>query len=544
MRVTVSVLAAAALSVQTFAAARPFVPLFFFDRQQDFASVSNLAVFADSIPVYVMPRVPKPDIRPFAKHAEFRKKYVRRVSPSERRSSPYGLEDLMPNPRGTVDSDYARSGKPFFVYEPVSRPLYFIPNDGCPLADRASFQRWKDSHPGFLGFNSLWEMDSDTMYFTRFWDKIEDKALKRDLQAGLEPPHVRGKGHLVSWTREMMRRLKDFHWGEGRIWPLCSNDMGFEHLFAASGAAGLWYEATTQSLGAWNCASAFVRGAARQWNLPYGWYMAQYYTGHSRNGEFRKGDSNWFAYNHPNPKRAKDRRYRGSGRSMHRRQALFGWLAGADYIQMEGWTQFYRTWENGKIVPSQSALDFNELYMLSKTVYRGEAYTPLAVLTPLAEPCSSFYRNEGLLEPETQRTIFNMLVPIASEHDASIFPRRHRGEQGCLYNSRFPAFFDVLCPDSGQDSAAFEKALSRYRHVLVAGDEFDKVKFDSAALNAFEKAGGRIHRYPSPECPTPKALERLLLEICEETMPFSVDGDIQWGVNKTEKGWLTTFHAC
>ena len=23
-----------------------------------------------------------------------------------------------------------------------------------------------------------------------------------------------------------------------------------------------------------------------------------------------------------------------------------------------------------------------------------------------------------------------------------------------------------------------------------------------------------------------------------ETMPVSVDGDIQWGVNKTEKGWL------
>ncbi|MBO5750787.1 MAG: hypothetical protein J6R80_00090 [Kiritimatiellae bacterium] len=531
-------LAAVYFSLGAIAEPRPMQSVFFRYSAEDMDPFTELSAFTESIPVYVIPRIPKPDIRPFQKHQEYKKKYVRRVPESERRKTPYSLEDLMANPRANVDSDYARSGKPFFVYECVSRPLYFIPGDGCPLADRNAFSKWKENHTGFLGFNSLWEMDSDTTYFTRFWN-LEDKELERDLHAGFEPMHAKGKGHIVSWTKEVFRRLKDFHWGESRIWPLCSNDMGFEHLFAANGACGLWYEATTQGWSAWNAAGAFLRGAARQWNLPYGWYMAQHYTGYTRDGKFCAGDSRWIARKSSSRKGAAPKAlpYRGEGRSQHRRQALYGWLIGVDYIQMEGWKSIYQDMKDGKIVPSENALDFNEIYMLSKTVERGETYTPLAVLTPLSEPCSSMYRNQGLIEPETQKTIFNTLVPIASEHGGD-YPLRNKGEQGCLYNSRFPGFFDALCPDAGQNSADFERALMRYKHLLIAGNAFDKERFDSRAIDAFKCAGGKVHRYPSEECPDAAALEKLLLAIRDETMPFSVEGDIQWGGNKTEKGFL------
>ena len=142
-----------------------------------------------------------------------------------------------------------------------------------------------------------------------------------------------------------------------------------------------------------------------------------------------------------------------------------------------------------------------------------------------------------MIEPEVQADIFDTLVPIRGDSGTDI-PKRKIGEQGCLFNSEFGGFFDVLCPDSGQDSAAFAQALSRYRHVLVAGNAFNKDKFDNAALAAFEKSGGKVHRYPSPECPTKDKLRELLLKIQDETMPVSVAGDIQWGVNKTSKGWL------
>jgi hypothetical protein len=112
------------------------------------------------------------------------------------------------------------------------------------------------------------------------------------------------------------------------------------------------------------------------------------------------------------------------------------------------------------------------------------------------------------------------------------------GEQGCLYNSEFGGMFDVLCPDSGQDSARFARALSRYRHVLLVSEKFNREKFDTAALAEFEKAGGKVHRYPSAGCDTKEKLRELLLKIQAETMPVSVTGDIQWGVNRTSKGYL------
>lgn len=545
----VSLMAAASVAALAASAApRPFTSLFYGAHTGEMAPFKGMAVFEEAIPVYSVAEDMHQKLRPFTKHNEYRKKYVQRIPDKKRRKTPYNVTDILPDVVRAKLEEYSKGGRPFFVYERISRPPYFLPSDGCPLADRAAFAEWKRAHPGFMGFNSLWELDSDTTYFTRFWDKIEDEALKRDLQAGFEPPRERGRGHLISWIREMFRRARDFHWGERRIWPMCSNHMGFEHLFAANGATGLWYEATTQSWGAWNCAGAFLRGARRQWSLPCGWYMAQYYTGFTRGGEFKKGDSRWYDPKQPEAivDAVGDRRHRGEGRSQHRRQALYGWLIGADYMQTEGWQAMYKDWKDGRVVPSENAVDFNEIYMLSKTVDRGDPYTPLAVLTPLAEPSATNCRNDDLLEPETQKTIFNTLVPMVSEFDPSRAPDRKRGQQGCLFNSEFPGFFDALCPDAGQDSAAFEKALRRYRHVLIAGDSFDREKFDSRAIAAFEKGGGRVHRYPSPGCDTPDALRRLLTAIRDETMPFSVEGDVQWGVNKVRgnkeegksDGWL------
>ena len=512
-----------------------FTPVFYGAHTGDMAPFEGLSVFRDAIPSYAISGVMKPRIRPFTKHNEYPKQYVQRIPDAERRTTPYNVTDLFAHPEKNVDSDYAKSGRPFFIYERVSRPPYFLPSDGCPLADRAAFSDWKKSHPGFLGFNSLWELDSDTSYFTYFWTRIPDASLAQDLHAGFEPPHAKGRGHLTSWVKEIFRRGRDFHWGEERVWPMCSNHMGFEHLFAANGAAGLWYEATTQSIGAWNCAGAFVRGAARQWGLRFGWYMAQYFTGFSRSGKALKGDSRW--YDPKDPDKPCVLRYRGEGRSQHRRQALYGWLIGASYLQTEGWGSIYRDWKDGRIVPSENAVDFNEIYELSKKVECGEPFTPLAVLTPLAEPSSSGYNNQDLLEPETQRTIFDTLVPIRGDGGEKR-PDRRKGETGCLYNSAFAGFFDALCPDAGQDSAAFAKALARYRYVLVAGQSFDRTKFDQQALEAFKRGGGKVITYPGPGCETPEALRTLLLKIQDETMPVRVAGDVQWLVNRTSKGWL------
>ena len=289
---TIALLAAAALSVnvQTACAAEPFIPVFITDgaRKVTPALFPELSVFRESIPSYpVNSNIKIKRFTPLSQAYKYPQEYVRRLSDKERRLTPYRFEEMFADPASTIDSEYARSGKPFFIYERISRPPYFLPRDGAPLD----------------------------------------------------------------------------------------------------------------------------------------------------------------------------------------------------------------------------------------------------------EPTSSSYTNKQMIEPQVQADIFDTLVPIRGDSGTDI-PKRKIGEQGCLFNSEFGGFFDVLCPDSGQDSAAFAQALSRYRHVLVAGNAFNKDKFDSAALAAFEKSGGRVHRYPSEECPTKDKLRELLLKIPDETMPVTVAGDIQWGVNKTSKGWL------
>ena len=532
------VAAAVAASTTALFAAEPFIPVFITDGERNVtpAVFPELSVFRESIPSYpVNSSVKIKRFTPLSKAYKYPQEYVRRLSDEERRLTPYRFEEMFADPASTIDSEYARSGKPFFIYERISRPPYFLPRDGAPLAIRSSFEEWKKKHPGFLGFNSLWELDSDSTYFQRFYNNMKDASIEKELHEAFGPPDEKGMAHRRRWAEKVFKIAEDFHFGEKRIFPLCSNFPGYEHIFAALGAQGIWYEATTQSYGAWNTAGPIVRGAARQRGLDFGWYMAHYYPGFDRKGNRLIGDSRRHLSHDGSD--AEPRPYRGESRSMHKRQMLYGWLIGAKYLQTEGWIQFYADKKDGKIIPSENALDFEEAYQRAKRIERGETFTTLAVLTPLDEPTASSYLNKNMIEPTVQADIFDTLVPIRGDSGTDI-PKRKIGEQGCLFNSEFGGFFDVLCPDSGQDSAAFAQALSRYRHVLVAGNAFNKDKFDKAALAAFEKSGGKVHRYPSEECPTKDKLRELLLKIQDETMPVSVVGDIQWGVNKTSKGWL------
>ena len=482
----------------------------------------ELPVFASDIQEYKVEGLKGRRILAFIRGSAYRqRKYPYAVSTGNlAKRKPYGFEKLFMSPEKTIESPYACSGKPFFIYERMSRPPFFLPKAGTCKADRNSYEKWKKAHPGFLGFNSLWEFDSDSEGLERAYANISNDQAVAEIQKVFPPKKAPGLAHRVEWARTAFKMAEEFHFGETNIWPLCSYNPGYEHIFAACGAAGLWYEATGQHPGSWAVSAAYLRGAARQWGLPYGWYMAHYRVGYNRNNQLRKGDL-------------------GVSVSLHRRQVLYGWLIGAEYMRTEAWAKLYQVKKEGRVEPTDYARELNSVYQIASRTERGDPFTPLAVLTPLCEPSDSNYvrRNGKLLDPISQCDVFDTLVPIRGDNGKDPVSWE-LGEQGCMYNSEFGGIFDVLCPDSGQDSARFAKALSRYRHVLLVSDKFNNEKFDAAALAAFEKAGGKVHRYPSPGCDTKEKLRELLLKIQTETMPVSVVGDIQWGVNKTSKGYL------
>ena len=230
---TIALSAVAALSVnlQPACAAEPFIPVFITDGERNVTPdlFPELSVFRESIPSYLVNSTSQTNsFTALSKAYTYPREYVRRLSDKERRLTPYRFDEMFEDPAKTIDSEYARSGKPFFVYERVSRPPFFLPRDGAPLAIRSSFEDWKRKHPGFLGLNSLWELDSDSSYFQRFYSNMKDPSIEKELHEAFGPPDEKGMAHRRRWAEKVFRVAEDFLFGEKRIFPLCSTFPGYE----------------------------------------------------------------------------------------------------------------------------------------------------------------------------------------------------------------------------------------------------------------------------------------------------------------------------
>lgn len=412
------------------------------------------------------------------KAKDYPKSYLQPIPAAERRTTPYKVTDLTSN--ATALEKGLPKDRPFFLSYRELRPSFFLRRDGYPLADRADYAVWRAAHPNFVGLDALDEFDSDSSYFYRFYDTITDEGLKAAFPR--EEPDAGSRA--LDWGRTALANCRALFFGEKEISPMCSGQASFAHIFAALGATGLSYEATTQSYPSWQVAASYTRGAARQYGLPIRWYTANYYSGYSRDGTYLVGENRW------RPKKINATgAHRGASRSLLRRQALHGWLVGSTYLQTEHWDWLYVAETNGVTCASPEALDYEEVYQFSKRIDRGVPITPLVVLTPITDPMftSGFYRNAR--DRFTPAAIFHTLVPIGYRGSASM---RKSGEQGCLFNSPFADFCDVVTPDAGQDTAALVKALAPYPYAILAGTGFQRERLDTVALETYVRNGGTL----------------------------------------------------
>lgn len=417
------------------------------------------------------------------------------VPPERQRKTPYGLRDFFPVP-WTVQKLCDVTNRPVFLHIFASRPCYLLNpvEKGYPLADVADFAQWKRKHPNFMGFDAAWEFDSEAWHFTR-WMKTNPQmeAARRLAKEFPLPEDGNGQGrNLYGWMRTVHDRERAFHFGDATFWPLASYVAACLHHFAACGASGIWYEATTDSNhGHWALAAAYLRGAARQFGIPYGWYTASYYCGYTRDGMPTRGYTTWLE------RRSGDKVYtakapnHGTGRSLLDRLNVYGWLIGSSFTHPEHWTGLFIDEDGeGKRVFSGEGRDFVDLFELSKRADRGVPVTPVAFLVPIEESMMLDGRSRELRDRFSQQAFFQTLFPVFCGEPGT--PFRKKGEQGGFFNSKFADAADILTPDSGQRRSAFLAALKRYPVAFIVGSGFSRKSMDFRACEEYVRSGGTL----------------------------------------------------
>lgn len=393
-------------------------------------------------------------------------------------------------------------GAPLMVTFPESRPAYFLMNGLKP--DRADFLRWKASHPGFIGFYAMGEIDSDTGNYVgglagnHRWRPPEED-IRRELERRFPPP--RNRREWLDNLRRVWAKMVEFHFGENAFWPLYCNNCSLAHMNAALGAVGLINEVSTSIGAPFAFSGMYTRGAARQFGIPFAWYTANYYYGYRRDGRRSgfgdSGTCNRWPRDGIDPTKGKRGlpQYGGCSESLLERQDAYGWLIGAGLIQEEGWSYYSASATNGIPCPSPYALNFNRLIERSLRIDRGASYTPLAILAPLTE---SFGRNGYVADPGNGCQLhlpawLLTLVPTheTSDPEGSLDTRRRHGDEGCFFNSPYGDIADVLVADSGQPSGKLTEALLHYDLAVLAGT-YRTNELDRTALEDYVKRGGTL----------------------------------------------------
>ncbi len=446
----------------------------------------DLSIFRDSAVLYGSHSRAVQPILPDKKN---RRNYAFRNTNMLKRAE-YSFKDYF---HGASDwrfvEEWSKPESPAFFRFSSARPAYFLPKT-FPT-DRTGFEKWVEEHPNFVAIGALDEFDNDTNFYVANVMNCPDKSVRDELLSSFPIPKD-DVGFLTN-MREAAVRTREFLFGCDRIWSLYSSTYSLAHMFAEVGIKGLWYEATGQEYARWQVAAAYLRGAARQFSLPYGWYVAHFLTQYDRKqSKCRLGHNYWTGDLTPSYQTTQCGPWYGIGETLLARQNAYGWLIGSSFLQVEDWIRLYRDMDpapGGRYRPHKAARDFESLYELSKIVDRGVHYTPCAILAPMLER----HNAAGLKANECRLSLnsfFLTLVPIGS--DLMQREIKNAGNQGCFFNTPYGEFCDVLVPDSSQPAETFAEALSAYKVAILAGDDYIKDRFNAAAVEKYVERGGTL----------------------------------------------------
>lgn len=369
--------------------------------------------------------------------------------------------------RMSADAPFKRS-QPMLVRDWAPRPFPFKLTAKSYKYDKAEAEEWLKNHPNFVTFD-MGEWDNEYINLASYLNiyrklnKIDD-ATAKIIQADF--PTATTKDQFVARMKKAFDRKTSLYFGDPSRLSFMHAGWNVGHLAAYWGAGLITLETSNSGGGdtyyRWQVGMSFARGAARQYSIPWTWYIASCINGYTAAGKWVSSYEPGFDSNN------------GVGPSWLKRCFYLAYYAGANLMELEHW--YLKVLAVDKDNPGNYKLsrigkhyvEFSDFARANPD--RGVPYTPIALLVPFNQGYPQWGGNGFSSAKPYTRNDFALdafWATIVPAYDRD--PALRRGEQGALFNSPYGDLFDVVIPDA-PEPGNFADVLKGYKAAIVAGD--------------------------------------------------------------------------
>lgn len=475
--------------------------------------------------------------------------------------------------------------------------------------DMDAYRKWLAEHPNFIGFMSCEFFNDITMPLRpdgrdhmkrHIFSKDRTQIITDEEMDGVcrRPEYLGAFGNPQEITTNLVAkyiaRLIEMQFGDAKHAMIGEGTFCVNHL-AAYGGAGMIGIETTRNYRPYQILEMFCRGTARQFGIPWYWYIASYFHGYHSDGRFFPS-----CYRTARKGKPSDGPNFGLSLSAIERTMWKAWLSGAGSYEREAMIEsIFET----DVMPwklSDEGEVYARFYDVVKNNDRGTPYTPVALLVPAARGASRQLGRAYLSNMKCAYThpdhMTDAVIASALDFAANMkMSAMKEGVERVMCNSKYGDLFDAVTPDF-EDQTTFRRVLPSYPCAILCGEYGENrelrdilrgwvenggtLVLSSAQLRTFPVDMASLKPLANPkflEARTGKGrvivgsepyltawegkdeadaakrslaaidvgeprrfadIEWLLDELSRRFAPVTVKGDVQWGLNRTDEGWL------
>lgn len=360
--------------------------------------------------------------------------------------------------------------------------------------DAKEWQKWKAAHPNYAGSAGLIEWGNECRHLysaIKRWENINPKKYKFTQEEWQKIYKMFPADNELPTRRDYVKkRLKLYY---DRAAEICFNDASgvyaFDGMWNLGHLAAYWGSKligieTSRTYVEWQFQMMCCRGAARQFNIPWAWYIASFVTSPNRQGKIINSAM-----------ATADNPYYGMSLSAIKRVHYLAYLSGTNLMEREGTARIY--WNRTKPypenwAPAEEAKMYFQFYdFTKKNPDRGVPYTPVALLAPHDRGLSRMIiRPFGLYDYTPADNLIDAIRTLIMPCGGSAYAMKRKGIEMTLRNGPYGDVFDVLTPDFA-DQTSFRRIIGSYKAAILTG-EYAKNPEMVSILKDFVKNGGTL----------------------------------------------------